>query len=507
MNLWNDFIELLIKGKDLILGLSAEQITLISVVVTLVIFMAGQRSETKFKKHEVRRAEYKKFIELLQKSLSGGIKPDEKGKQEFFDTGVSLLLYGSKRVYKKYIFFREYTINPIVQKSKYNDNKVLLYVVADILKAIRHEVGLTSISDLESNEALSFFVNDIGTNPLSRIESYKSRYNIVMIKAEIFFYNRYKLLTTKKFYYHIIKPIFGVIGMGLKYLLISFSKIGGCIKETRSQQEKPVCKEPQVKNKTGEGKVHSSNHQKSQGFFARVFAVEWKAQRWVAQKIWVRSRLFGKIDSFCLLVFLIFGTLLAAGRIPKTVAYWVLLMLGIAMLICTFLKDSQKAMTTLGGFLQIGMCLMLVVGIATELFIVTTFKGIFAGVTGQYLACVVISFVLALIWGIYSSFCNAGVATLANALLAGMIGLVILTKDLLVNTLFIELPVAMFGDEFTAQIEAIGYSTSQFIDGAFSLLFYPFLLMAGFATMVCASKKYWIDKYNNREDIDSIACE
>lgn len=41
MNLWNDFIKLLIKGKDLIFGLSAEQITLIPVVVTLVIFMAG----------------------------------------------------------------------------------------------------------------------------------------------------------------------------------------------------------------------------------------------------------------------------------------------------------------------------------------------------------------------------------------------------------------------------------------------------------------------------------
>ena len=207
MNLWNEIVEVLIKVKNLFLGLSTDQITLISVAVTLIIFMAGQRSETRFKKHEGRRAEYKKFIELLQKSLSGGIKPDEKGKQVFFDTGVSLLLYGSKRVYKKYIFFREYSINPIVQKSKYNNPKVLLYIVADILKAIRHEVGLTSLSDLESNEALSFFVNDLGSNPLSRIESYKSRYNIFMIKSEIFFYNRYKLLTTKKLYYHIIKPI------------------------------------------------------------------------------------------------------------------------------------------------------------------------------------------------------------------------------------------------------------------------------------------------------------
>ena len=185
MTTWEQILEILIKIKELILGLSADQITLISIGVTLVIFVAGQRSETKFKRLEVRRTEYKKFITMLQETYSGKLQLDEKTKKAFFDVGVSLLLYGSRRVYKKYIFFREYSRNPIIQKSKYNNDKVLLYVVADILKSIRHEVGLTSLSDLESNEVLSFFVNDLGTNPLSRIESYKAQYSIFMIKKSM----------------------------------------------------------------------------------------------------------------------------------------------------------------------------------------------------------------------------------------------------------------------------------------------------------------------------------
>ena len=503
MKLWDEIVWILVKVKEFFLGLSAEQITLISVGMTLIIFMAGQRSETKFKKHEVRRAEYKKFIELLQKSLSGAIRPDEKGKREFFDTGVSLLLYGSKRVYKKYIFFREYSTNPIVQNSKHNDKKVLLYVVADILKDIRHEVGLTNLSELESNDALAFFVNDIGTNPLSRIEAYKSRYNILMIKSEIFFDNHCKLLTTKKVYYHVIKPIFGVVLMGLKYLLMPIVKVLNYVKEKPVQQEKLILETAaQEKDRAVNDKSGDFCPWKKQGFFQKVFALEWKAQRWVVQKIWVKSKLIGKVDVVCVIAFMIGWTLMATEIIPFKVASWILTVLGMAMLICTFLKDSQKAMTTLEGFLQLGMCLIAVVGIV--LLFATAFTDILEGAIGQYLSYIIISFALSLIWGVYSSFCSAGVATLANALLAGVIGIVILTKDLLVDTLFVELVVSIYDCEIIAQMEAVGYSASQFIDAAFSLVFYPSLLMTGFATMVCAAKKYWIDKHNGHQDIDML---
>ncbi len=212
--------------KNILLSITTEQITLISVLVTIIIFISGQRSQNKYIKLESRRTEYKKFINILQTTYTGRLKMTDKTKNEFFDTGVSLLIYGSKRVYKKYIFFREFSTNPIIQNSKYNDDNTIIYIMADILKTIRHEVGMTNFGELEENEVLSFFINDLGNNPLSKTQSYKARYNIFMIKAELFMVNRLQFIFCKKVYYTIIKPIFGLTSMIFKYFfMIPLGKI------------------------------------------------------------------------------------------------------------------------------------------------------------------------------------------------------------------------------------------------------------------------------------------
>lgn len=211
---------------EFVSGLSIEHITLLSVFVTLFIFVFDKRKDTKNAQLEARREQYKKFIQLLQKSSTGKVKLDEKARSEFFDMGVSLLLYGSKKVYKKYVFFREYTTNPVIQKSKHNQNEVLIYIIADILKAIRHEVGLTSFGELSSNEALAFFVNDIGMNSASKIQAYRAKYHIFMLKAELFMLDRYNFVLLKKLYYYCIKPIFGILGIVLKLIIvIPFGKL------------------------------------------------------------------------------------------------------------------------------------------------------------------------------------------------------------------------------------------------------------------------------------------
>lgn len=211
---------------EFLAGLSIEQITLFSVLVTLVIFVADRRKDTKNVQLEARREEYKKFIQLLQKFTTDKVELDEKARGEFFDTGVSLLLYGSKKVYKKYVFFREYTVNPVIQKSKHNQKEVLLYVIADILKAIRHEVGLTSIGELSANEALAFFVNDIGMNSASKVQAYRAKYHIFMLKAELFMLDRYNFVLLKKFYYYYLKPILGILTITMKFLfVIPFGKL------------------------------------------------------------------------------------------------------------------------------------------------------------------------------------------------------------------------------------------------------------------------------------------
>lgn len=466
MSIGEQALEILCKMKDLILGLNAEHITLISVLVTLIIFVAGQHSERKFKKHEIRRTEYKKFIALLEQSFTGGIdQTDPSVRKVFFDTGVSLLLYGSKRVYKKYVFFREYTTNPIAQKSKHNDGKVLMYVIADILKTIRHEVGLTSVSELESNEVLSFIVKDVGTNPLSRIDSYKAQYNIFMIKCEMFFFNRVKLVATRKVYYQFIKPVFGVISLLVKYLITSIGKLFSFF--TREYKPKARQKEENIQSETDSSsrKSDQSKCHKRQGLVAIGFALEWKAQNWVVHNIWRKSASIQRVGCFCFLILVLWLVMFGLGVIPWGIAFWISGIPSITMLVCVFLGDTQNAMTTLGGFLKVGIHLMVFLLIVILATIPTAFEQIFQGTVSQYFILIIVSVILSLFWGAYSSFCNAEVATLANALLTGGMGLVILTKDFLVKTLCIESPIVFINEEFMAQMASLGFDSSQTIDG------------------------------------------
>lgn len=86
--------------------LTIEKVTLISVLVTLLIFILSNQSNIKFKQFDKRRKEYTKFIQMLQQIYNNNISVDDKTKKLFFDTGVSLLLYGSKK-YIKNIYFLE----------------------------------------------------------------------------------------------------------------------------------------------------------------------------------------------------------------------------------------------------------------------------------------------------------------------------------------------------------------------------------------------------------------
>jgi len=96
----------------------------------------------------------------------------------------------------------------------------VIYVIADILKTIRHEVGMSPFGELESNEALSFFVNNVGMNPISKIQAAKAKYDIKMIKFEIYMFDRYKLVYLNKFFYTVVKPVFGGLSLMCKYVLV-----------------------------------------------------------------------------------------------------------------------------------------------------------------------------------------------------------------------------------------------------------------------------------------------
>lgn len=211
-----------------LIQLTTEQIALFSIFVSILIFSMGKRYELRFKKHELKKDQYAKFIKILEEVFMGMKLDDvdkldesfEEMKKDFFDMGSSLLLYGSKKLYKQYVFYREFADNSIAKLSKHYNQGLVLYIISDMLKTIRKEVGLNYLNSISDVEILAFFVNDIASNPNSKIDSFRARYQLRMIKLEMFILERLNFVYLKNLYYLIIAPVLGILGLIRKYLIL-----------------------------------------------------------------------------------------------------------------------------------------------------------------------------------------------------------------------------------------------------------------------------------------------
>lgn len=206
---------MLLKIKDIILGLKSEQIALISVIVTIIIYLLGKHNELKFKKHELKKDKYMQFVDLLKDTyLKGGdITVDEEYKEKFFDFGSTLFIYGSKKIYKKYCFFREFS-SEFIQKRKYYDKSIVLYLIADLLNQIRKEIGMYNFELPLNFKSISFFTNDIYFNPRIDIRWWNSKIKVFLIKFEIFMFKLEEVF--------FLRILFDILTIPFKMLLLIF---------------------------------------------------------------------------------------------------------------------------------------------------------------------------------------------------------------------------------------------------------------------------------------------
>lgn len=207
--------------------ITADNIALLSVILTALIFIFSRRAEIKYKQRDDKKIQYIKLITLFQKMYKG-LKKDKKGnvviddetKALFFDTGASLLMYGSKKVYRLYILFREFTTNPLIKQCKYYNDNLVMFIISETFVSMRKEVGLSYFNSIASNEALAFFINDISSNPSAKTNAIKAKFQIKMIRFELAVIDRTQFIWIKKLYYKLIKPIFSCVSIILKYIIV-----------------------------------------------------------------------------------------------------------------------------------------------------------------------------------------------------------------------------------------------------------------------------------------------
>ena len=203
-------------------GLNANQIAIISLIITLLLFVAGKRAENKIKIYETRKEEYQKLINFFIKIFSAvsnkeEVSQDEKTKKEFLDMGASLAIYGSKKLYKTYCFYRLISLDEKVQATKWYSKDMAMYCLGEMFQIMRKEIGLNhELMQVDVPDVLSFYLTDF-SKPEFKKNYYKYHYNKLMLKSIIFWGKVEDFVPFVWISNYILKPFFLTL-----YIIIRF---------------------------------------------------------------------------------------------------------------------------------------------------------------------------------------------------------------------------------------------------------------------------------------------
>lgn len=90
-----------------------------------------------------------------------------------------------QKIYQQHLLFWEVTTNPLIKQCKYYKDRIVMYIMGDILRTMRKEVGLSYFNNIKSNKALAFFVNDVSGNPLAKESAMDADFRLKMIRFEL----------------------------------------------------------------------------------------------------------------------------------------------------------------------------------------------------------------------------------------------------------------------------------------------------------------------------------
>lgn len=96
-------------------------------------------------------------------------------------------------------------------------------------------------------------------------------------------------------------------------------------------------------------------------------------------------------------------------------------------------------------------------------------------------------------WFFYSLIANNKVANTANQLLSSLFAIIVLLKDTIIS---------MIPDSVSSQQIEHGYTVGNLIEMLFNFSFSPILAINIIALALCTLKGYWIETYNNNEDVE-----
>ena len=176
---------------------------------------------------------------------------------------------------------------------------------------------------------------------------------------------------------------------------------------------------------------------------------------------------------------------------------WVLMVLHIPfifiisiLIIGFFLRlitDTKRIFLSVRGFIITGIYYWFMISLLVVILMmkIIDFKRfVFIPICG-YLIC-------AVLWWFYSLIANNKVASTANEILSAIFGILILIKDTYI---------AMMPDSILELKDNLGYTYEKSIEMISGIIFSPLLAINIIALLLCVLKGYWIEKYNDNQDV------
>lgn len=234
-DLWFSFIDCttdqITEIWHCIMSLTADQIAVISLAVTLLLFVLGKHAENKIKIYETRKEEYRKLIVFFQQIFasrersSDEIVKDEELKKQMLDMGLSLAIFGSKKLYKTYCFYRWLALDQNIKNIRWYSNDMVMYSFGEMYQIMRKEIGLNrDFIPVDVPDLLAFFINDF-TKPQFKKRFYKYHFNKYALKSAIFWGKVEDAIPFAWLHNYIIKPffftLFCIIRLPIKLLIVT----------------------------------------------------------------------------------------------------------------------------------------------------------------------------------------------------------------------------------------------------------------------------------------------
>lgn len=234
-------------------------------------------------------------------------------------------------------------------------------------------------------------------------------------------------------------------------------------------------------------------------FLNSVFKATWKIQQRIvsyAAKRNTSTKLQKTIYIVEVFSNILFIVLLALAVLTKLyIIYSILPIVVLIYLICPFLKSIETPFISIRGFIKNGILMILIMGFVILTILFTFFESLNFSTTTQLIA---INITFSVLWFFYSLLANNKMSKLINTCNAAFFSIFTLVINLILNSLPNNLNCYnLFNDIKIPE----GYSQKQILSLLVSLLLIFPLITNATAAALCAVKGYWIEKYNNGNDI------